>query len=58
MISRRSLLAKGLRVGGGGYASIWDVGERSGPAFKKLVGKPEMSSSLLGLRRINNNVDI
>jgi hypothetical protein len=36
---------------------VWDVGERSGPAFKTLVGKPAMRSTLLRLRHSNNNVD-
>jgi hypothetical protein len=53
-----SLLAKGLKGGVGVKRQVWDVGERSGPAFKTLVGKPEMRSSLLRLRRRSNNVDI
>jgi hypothetical protein len=55
-ILRRSLKAKGLKGGVGIKRQVWDVGERSGPAFKTLVGKPAMKSSLLRLRH-SNNVD-
>lgn len=44
-ISRRSLLAKGLKGGVGVKRQVWYVGERSVPAVKTLVGKPEMRSS-------------
>jgi len=57
-ISRGSLWAKGLKGGMGVKRQVLDVGERGGPAFKSLVGKPAMRSSLLRFRHSSSNVDI
>jgi len=52
------LSAKGLKGGVGVKRQVWDAGERSGPAFKTLVGKPAMRSSLPRLRYSNSNIGL